>query len=156
MGTLAERFWAKLDRGGDDECWPWKGARTPEGYGVMVRQYRPLRRYRSNRLAYELLVGPIPEGLHVLHRCDSPPCCNPAHLFLGTQADNNRDRARKGRNGGHKIRGAANGRAKLSPSDVAAIRRAYEEGATQDALAVGFGVSQPQISRIVRREQYEE
>jgi hypothetical protein len=156
MRTVEERFWAKLERAGDDECWMWKGAHTSEGYGLMYRQARPQQWYRSHRLAHELLVGPIPEGMHVLHRCDSPPCCNPAHLFLGTQADNNRDRARKGRSGGRKIRGAANGRAKLSPSDVAAIRRAYEQGATQVALAAGFGVSQPQISRIVRHKSYEE
>src|SRR3954470_5960578 len=137
-----ERFWPKVERRGSDECWPWVGARQQTGYGILFKSSRPRRWHLAHRLSWELHNGPIPGGLHVLHRCDNPPCVNPAHLFLGTQADNNRDRGRKGRNGGHKIRGAANGRAKLSPTDVAAIRRAYGDGATQVALAARFGVSQ--------------
>jgi hypothetical protein len=155
MATVEERFWRKVDKREPDECWPWTGAHLPEGYGLMYKSGRPRRWHRSNRLAYELLVGPIPDGLHVLHRCDNPPCCNPAHLFLGTQADNNRDRDQKGRNNGYKIRGAANGRAKLMPEQVAEIRRLYAAGGvSQQTLADRFGVKQPQISRLVLGLQY--
>jgi len=155
--TVEERFWAKVDVRGAGECWSWIGSRDSFGYGVMFKSKKPHRVYRAPRLAYELQIGPIAAGLHVLHRCDNPACVNPAHLFLGTQADNNRDRAAKGRGGGEKRRGIHNGRAKLTSKQVAKIRRLYATGdISQGQLAEIFGVSQPQISRIVRREQYEE
>jgi hypothetical protein len=92
---LAERFWEKVDRSVLDGCWPFLGARDPDGYGrVMVGRDR---RDKANRVAYMLTSGPIPDGLQVLHRCDNPPCCNPAHLFAGTPLDNMRDMIAKGR-----------------------------------------------------------
>ena len=76
-------------------CIEWTGAR--------VRQYGVLRvhtvHWSAHRLAWTLAYGQIPEGLHVLHSCDNPPCCNPAHLFLGTQSENMRDKVSKGRQG---------------------------------------------------------
>jgi len=123
----------------------------------MFKSKLPRKWYRAHRLSYEIQVGPIPPGLHVLHTCDNPGCVNPGHLWVGTQADNNRDRAAKGRGGGEKRRGIRNGRAKLTGEQVAKIRRLYASGdISQEGLALAFGVSQPQISRIVRREQHEE
>ena len=78
-----------------DECWEWKGARVKGGYGN--RGIGGGRSALTHRLAYEWVYGPIPAGMHVLHRCDNPPCCNPAHLFLGTERDNALDKCRKGR-----------------------------------------------------------
>lgn len=96
--SYALRFWSHVDKSG--ECWEWTAARQPSGYGKMVvgsrldgsRRFPP-----SHRLAWELTHGPIPQGLHVLHHCDNPPCCNPAHRFLGTDADNAADKVAKGR-----------------------------------------------------------
>ena len=90
---IEQRFWPRVDKSG--ECWVWTGA-ISHGYGV-VGTGGHSGVVRVHRLSWELAIGPIPKGLHVLHRCDNPPCVNPAHLFLGTQADNMRDMREKGR-----------------------------------------------------------
>lgn len=90
-----EQFWAKVDKGPD--CWIFHGASTAPGWhGVIsMRGHRIV----AHRVAWELTYGPIPAGLRVLHRCDNPPCVRPDHLWLGTQRDNMRDAASKGRMG---------------------------------------------------------
>lgn len=89
-----ERFWNGVDRMGDDDCWDWTGHRSPSGYGRITIDYKG---YRTNRLAWMVTNGPIPDGLFACHKCDNPACCNPKHLFLGTHDDNMRDMAEKGR-----------------------------------------------------------
>lgn len=79
---------------GPDECWPWTGAVTGKGYGKISLAYR---HRNAHRVAFELWHGPIPDGLLVCHRCDNRPCCNPAHLFVGTAKDNAEDMMAKGR-----------------------------------------------------------
>jgi hypothetical protein len=97
-GAIEERFWLKVNKSGpvvrDDlgPCWVWTGRTRNTGYGGFGRSWL------AHRFAWELTNAPIADGLCVLHRCDNPPCVNPAHLFLGTQADNNRDCGAKGRN----------------------------------------------------------
>lgn len=94
---LQERFWTKVAKGNPDECWLWTGSLTNSGgYGQLSRS-RAEGPVRANRVSYEMHIGPIPDGLSVLHRCDTPACVNPAHLFLGTTRDNARDMSRKGR-----------------------------------------------------------
>jgi hypothetical protein len=84
------RFWQNVARTTDAaQCWNWIGYRTADGYG----QYN---HKSSHRTAWELTNGSIAEGLCVCHTCDNPPCCNPAHLFLGTPRDNAQDATRKG------------------------------------------------------------
>jgi hypothetical protein len=100
LDTAEEYLRAYVDRsGGPDACWLW--TRSRGGRGGHERRYGHLqvngKLAYTHRLAYELAFGPIPEGLLVLHRCDNPPCCNPAHLFVGTSADNTADRIAKGR-----------------------------------------------------------
>jgi hypothetical protein len=80
----------------DMPCIEWKHIVHPDGY-ARVREYRRGPRRMAHRVIWEEVFGPIPDGMLVLHRCDNPPCINPAHLFLGTHTDNMRDRAAKGR-----------------------------------------------------------
>lgn len=101
-----ERFWVKVDKSaGPDECWPWLAGSCSAGYGTFRFNDRE---NSSNRVAWMLSFGPIPDGLWVLHRCDNPPCCNPRHLFLGTCGDNVRDCIAKGR--GNRARGERSAR----------------------------------------------
>lgn len=98
--SLLERFWSRVNK--TTSCWVWTGATTGKvGHGVICTKRDRLAGINElmlcHRLSWELANGPIPNGKHVLHHCDNPPCVNPKHLFLGTQADNNRDMFSKGR-----------------------------------------------------------
>lgn len=86
------RLWRKIRVGGPDECWPWLGSVNQSGHGRFNwgRHGGSMLRM-PHRIVWEDKVGPIPDGLLVLHRCDVPRCCNPRHLFLGTQTDNMND-----------------------------------------------------------------
>lgn len=97
-------FWAKVDKSaGPDGCWPYLGFRKWDGYGWIQRYIdgKP-KNMTSHRFAWILTNGIPDDGMHILHRCDNPPCCNPAHLFLGTHQDNMKDKQAKGRSKNHK------------------------------------------------------
>jgi len=85
MTPVETRFWAKVDRRGQDECWPWEASTTVRGYGQL---YAAGRLRLAHRIAYELLVGPIPEGLTIDHLCRNRSCVNPAHLEPVTNREN--------------------------------------------------------------------
>lgn len=93
--AVEQRFWAKVEPMMDDRgCWVWSGARTRQGYGHLACDGQFIR---ASRLSWLIHNGEIPPDLCVLHRCDNPPCVNPAHLWLGTKRDNTRDMLEKGR-----------------------------------------------------------
>lgn len=102
---LAYRLWAKVKVTKPDDCWEWSGARDKNGYGrIQVMTAGKWGTQLAHRVAYRLKKGAIPDDLGLCHRCDNPPCCNPAHLFPGTQLDNMADakakrRVRDGKNG---------------------------------------------------------
>lgn len=146
--TLKELFLAKVEQ--TDHCWLWRGSISPvTGYGRLQFMNKSLR---AHRVAYELLVGPIPKGMEVCHNCDNPPCQRPDHFFLGTTADNLRDMTIKGRSSF----GERNGRSKLGSEAVREIRRLYATGeVTQQQLAGMFGVEQITISNITTRKTWQ-
>lgn len=97
---IKERLMAKVEKRADTGCWVWTGTmQNSKGYGSI---YYDRKNERVHRVSYKLFIGPIPDGLFVLHRCDNPPCINPEHLFLGTPMDNTRDCLSKGRFPGQK------------------------------------------------------
>lgn len=111
--------WIPEDRGYETPCWIWQGFTNDKGYGMGIQ--RPgLKQGLAHRQAWSFANGPIPNGLHVLHHCDVPACVNPAHLFVGTQADNVADMVAKGRS--RHPRGEQQGGSKLTEADVRAIR----------------------------------
>lgn len=101
-----ERFWSHVDKKSTDECWNWKNGLTSDGYGKFKAKYKTLI---ASRVAYYLTYGEYDKSLLVCHKCDNPKCCNPKHLFLGTNKDNLQDCAKKGH-----LRGMPNGRKLLN------------------------------------------
>lgn len=151
------RFATKYKVGAPDECWEWTGHVGNRGYG-QLRMDADVHREPSNRAAYLFHKGPIPEGLHVLHSCDNKLCVNPAHLHLGSCADNAREAAERGLlvNGTDwedvhteaLPRGEDHKRHKLTEAQIRRIRTSGESGV---ALANEFFVAPITISRIRRR-----
>jgi hypothetical protein len=174
------RFWRNVDKRCAEECWPWMGPTDVDGYGIFKVDRR---RKRAHRVAFEMHTGSIDASLLVCHRCDNPCCCNPIHLFQGTNADNVRDRHAKGRDAkgdanGMRLhpesrlrgdehwtrkkperlahqKGEAHGMAKLTESNVIEIRRIYASGGfSQQRLADIYGVSQRSIGDVIRRKKW--
>ncbi len=122
-------FWLSV-RKTDAGCWEWEGSRNRQGYGEC--KGKP-----AHRVAWAITNGEIPAGMLVCHRCDNPPCCNPAHLFLGTPADNQADAARKGRKD-----------QKLSRGAVAEIRALAARGIPHKNIAQMYGISPKTVWKI--------
>lgn len=152
--TPFERWAVHVDTSaGPHACWPWIGSlNVANGYGKF-------RGTSSHRGTWELLRFPIPKGMQVLHRCDNPPCVNPEHLFLGSVADNMRDRDAKQRARGGVNSPAVTGirwspssaveaRRVISDDDLRDIRRRISDGSTHIEVAVACSLSQSTISKI--------
>lgn len=139
--NAVRRYESRIDKSGD--CWRWTGASMVSGYGFM--RVAGKRRY-THRMAMERALGhEIPPKRNVLHSCDNPPCVNPAHLRLGTQADNMSDCAKRART----TRGMTNRHAKLTDQEVIEIRALLAvPGRRMEDIASRYGVSRATVSFI--------
>lgn len=149
-----ERFWAKVDKsGGPNACWFWTGYTMPNGYG----HFSTVDGYvYTHRFSWSIVNGNIPEGMFICHTCDVRACVNPAHLFLGTALDNNRDTYSKGRGRSGVMKGTDSPSARLSDDDVREIRRLYSTGEwSQQRIADRYGVAQAHVSSIVLRKTWQ-
>lgn len=126
-------------------CWLWLGSWDQKKYGRLASSGR--RRVIVSRLFYEAYYGPIPAGMFICHKCDTPPCCNPDHLFAGTNLENARDMAQKNR--ARKATGEFNSAAKLTEGQVAEIRA---DRRFQREIAVTYGISRSLVSMIKNRK----
>lgn len=144
--------------GKTDECWLWHGPMDHDGYGVV--KANPWRGWRAHRAMYTWSFGEIPDGLMVCHRCDNPPCVNPAHLFVGTALDNVLDMVAKNRQtkgdtpGLQKGRKIAQDKRRLPKALCDRVLEVYRAtGLTQTEVGRMFGISQQAVSLIVRDEK---
>lgn len=153
-----ERFWSKVQKGADDECWEWLGRKNivkgGSGYGYFSQSGRS---FRAHRFSYLIHKGELMDGMYICHSCDNPSCVNPAHLWQGTPGDNARDMHNKGRAAPNwkkmklenKVRGEEHGMSRLTESDVRSIlkdNRAYTK------IAVDYDVHSTTIGCVKRRE----
>lgn len=145
---LADRFWPKVQKAGADECWLWTASVGSHGYGQLSMPGRGPE--PAHRIAWTLTNGDIPPGMWVLHRCDIQRCCNPAHLFLGTDADNVADmhQKKRGRMPERQV-GDRHPKTKLSDADVTRVRALRAQGESYAVLSKAFGVSISALSQIV-------
>jgi hypothetical protein len=141
--SLADRFWEKVDVRGPDECWPWTASMNHAGYGTINEGGLHGSGLIASRVAWELVNGPIPDGMDICHSCDNPPCCNPGHLSPAPHVVNIADMMAKGRN----ARGETNGQSKLTAAQAEEIRHA---AGLQREIAAQFGISRRQVGDIKR------
>lgn len=136
-----------------NHCWIWQKTRSSNGYGTFA--FGGGRNARAHRVSFECFRGPIPDGMDVCHRCDVRACVNPAHLFVGTRAENIRDAVIKGRvNKDTRARGIAHPSAKLTEDAVTAILEDLAQGVSKRQLALSYGVSQRTVLLIARGETW--
>ena len=158
MAILEERFLKKVFKDPSSDCWLWTGYKNGSGYGIVGRSHKT---FLAHRYSYEKHNGEIPRGILVCHKCDTPACVNPDHLFLGTYKDNAQDCSIKGRNNKPKgknhwsktrpediVREENHGMAKLDRDKVIAI---FRDNRYNYEIAKDYGVNTSCIQKIKSR-----
>lgn len=143
-----DKLWSKIDIGLENECWMWKGCQSTAGYGVIRINY--ILKY-AHRLAWELHnEKSIPPKISVCHSCDNPPCCNPDHLFLGSQADNMRDAKNKGR----MPHGVLHHGTDLTEKDIRKIRYLGQTDIPHQEIGDYFSISRMSVNDIIHKRTW--
>lgn len=136
--TIEEQFWSKVRREGDNECWPWIGAKNTAGYGNIKFQGKYVN---AHRVSFQLHFGQILPGYYVCHSCDNPSCVNPSHLFQGLPWENDADKIQKKRH----VFGERHPKSKLKEEQV---KKIFAEVGTQENIAKKYNVSRRLIGLI--------
>lgn len=149
--TVAERILDNIEIDNDTGCWNWQGGKNQRGYGlIQSKDDDGIWKSRAvHRVSYELYNGSIPVGLLACHHCDNPSCCNPQHIYIGTQKMNMADMISKGRK--NPSRGANHWKAKVSDDEIASIR---DNPDTYSSIGLQYGISASQVHRIKSRQSW--
>jgi hypothetical protein len=145
-----KRFWEKVIKGKKNECWNWRTGKPYPHFRLSKTENIP-----AHRVSWILTYGPIPRGkgyhgMCVCHSCDNPSCVNPHHLWLGSNSDNAKDKAFKGRTKFNPRKGETHHKSKFTNKDVFKIRKLYASGKyIQEDLAQKFGVKRRAIGRVI-------
>ncbi len=147
---IKQRFWNKVCKKDSNDCWVFLGAKNSAGYGQF--KFGKLGVTLAHRASWMITHNKIiPCNMCICHTCDNPGCVNPQHLWLGTRAENNQDKANKGRAPSGKMKGENHGRSKITAQQIHRIRRSK---AKQCCLAEEFGISPSAISMIINRKRW--
>lgn len=143
----SEKFWSYVNIGKPNECWLWNGYCNPDGYGMLRLD---VKIQKCHRFSYEDKIGPIEKGLEILHKCDTPACCNPNHLRADTHDENMKDMARKKRSSAYKFHGEKHYKATLTDIQVSEIRNNFAiEKEPHKTIAKRYGVTSGIIQHIL-------
>lgn len=144
------RFWDKVNIRNTDQCWPWKASTRGRGDNIYGQFKLNDKMFQSHRISWYLSNGDIPKGKLICHNCDNSLCCNPSHLYCGTQKDNIQDRSRRNRVDcsvyAHSM--------SLYSGEIWLVRKLYVAGIKQKDIAKMFKTSQPTISTVLRSNKY--
>lgn len=141
-----ERFWSNVKKGRKRECWPWTGRLFKDGYGEF---FFGNKRFRAHRVAFRIAYGPVPPDQQVLHKCDTPSCCNPDCLYAGTHTQNMTDKAAR-----TQYRGERHHNAVLTTNAVREIRTMLKNQERISDIAQHFSVSEQTIHRIAKNKTW--
>lgn len=146
--TQVVRFWKNVAILGKNSCWNWQRSKNKKGYGVVALNGIS---YCTHRIAFFIWYNKQPQNL-VCHKCDNSTCCNPLHLFEGTDLDNSMDMRLKGRE--NKARGISQSLSKFTEKEIVDIRCIYKFGISISRISEHFKVSCSTISRIIKRKTW--